>query len=194
MCSIPLVIIYPLMKRYTNWPQLVLGATFNWGVWVGWASVMHEINFPILLPLYVAGISWTIFYDTIYAHQDMVDDARIGVKSTALRFGDNSKRWLTGFACATVANLSLCGHMAGLGYPYQLSVAAVSLHFAWQLAAVDLTSRPSCMTTFIANVQVGFIILIGIIAAIWVKQVDTTNKDANSAKKAVVEAQTLVQA
>lgn len=78
--SMPLVIIYPAMKRYTHWPQFVLGMTFNWGVWVGWAAIHDSISYSILLPLYCSGICWTLVYDTLYAYQDRKDDIKIGKK------------------------------------------------------------------------------------------------------------------
>lgn len=89
--SLGLVIIYPLMKRITNWPQFVLGMTFNWGALLGYCAVHGDVNWAACLPLYTAGICWTIIYDTIYAHQDRVDDLIVGVKSTALRFGADRK-------------------------------------------------------------------------------------------------------
>ncbi|RXG62123.1 4-hydroxybenzoate polyprenyltransferase, mitochondrial [Armadillidium vulgare] len=79
-----LVVLYPLMKRFTYWPQLMLGFTFNWGALLGWSAVQGSCDWSVVLPLYIAGISWTLIYDTIYAHQDKKDDALIGIKSTAL--------------------------------------------------------------------------------------------------------------
>ncbi|CAD6992812.1 unnamed protein product [Ceratitis capitata] len=89
--SLGLVITYPLMKRITYWPQLVLGMAFNWGALLGWCATQGAVNWEACLPLYLSGICWTIVYDTIYAHQDKFDDIQIGVKSTALRFGENTK-------------------------------------------------------------------------------------------------------
>lgn len=86
--SVPLVAAYPLAKRITDWPQAILGLTFNWGALVGWAAVHGECHWVAVLPLYASGIGWTLLYDTIYAHQDKADDARVGVRSTALRLGD----------------------------------------------------------------------------------------------------------
>src|SRR3546814_11906172 len=84
------------MKRITYWPQAWLGLTFNWGALIGWTAATGFLGWPAL-PLYLGGIAWTLGYDTIYAHQDKEDDALIGVKSLALRLGDGSKPWLTGF-------------------------------------------------------------------------------------------------
>ncbi|KAJ2753829.1 Para-hydroxybenzoate--polyprenyltransferase, mitochondrial precursor (PHB:polyprenyltransferase), partial [Coemansia pectinata] len=84
--SMPLVTIYPFMKRITYWPQLVLGLAFNWGALVGWTAVTGGMNWGVALPLYAAGVSWTLVYDTIYGHQDKRDDVAAGVKSTSLLF------------------------------------------------------------------------------------------------------------
>ena len=91
--SLGLVALYPFMKRVTDWPQVWLGLTFNWGALLGWAAATGRIDPPALW-LYAGGIAWTMVYDTIYAHQDKEDDALIGVRSTALLFGGASRRWL----------------------------------------------------------------------------------------------------
>ncbi|KYO42726.1 4-hydroxybenzoate polyprenyltransferase, mitochondrial [Alligator mississippiensis] len=95
--SLSLVITYPLMKRITYWPQLVLGLTFNWGALLGWSAIKGSCDWSVCLPLYFSGVMWTLIYDTIYAHQDKRDDVVIGVKSTALRFKEDTKQWLSGF-------------------------------------------------------------------------------------------------
>ena len=89
------------MKRFTNWPQLVLGLAFGWGALMGWAARMEAIELPALL-LYAGTICWIIGYDTIYAHQDREEDALIGMKSTALRFGERTKPWLSVFFGLTI--------------------------------------------------------------------------------------------
>ena len=164
MCSIPLVVIYPLMKRYTYWPQFVLGLTFNWGVWVGWAAVHGAVDVSLLAPLYAAGVCWTLVYDTIYAHQDVADDVLIGVKSTALNFGAQSTQWLSGFATSTVALLAATGYAAGLGPIYgTVAVAGGALHLVWQLSTVRFSDRASCNAKFISNVRFGWLVLLGIV-------------------------------
>ena len=93
LCSMPLAFTYPLMKRFTYWPQLFLGITFNYGLILGWTSVQNEISFlPIIL--YFGAIFWTLGYDTIYGYQDIKDDEIIGVKSTSIKFKDNPKKFL----------------------------------------------------------------------------------------------------
>ncbi|TIQ02016.1 MAG: 4-hydroxybenzoate octaprenyltransferase, partial [Mesorhizobium sp.] len=94
--SLAVVAIYPFMKRFTNWPQLVLGLAFSWGALMGWAVEFGDLDGPAVM-LYIGSILWVIGYDTIYAHQDKEDDAIVGVRSTARLFGDNTKTWLVGF-------------------------------------------------------------------------------------------------
>lgn len=99
-------------------PQAFLGLTFNWGALLGWAAVRGEIDPFVVLPLYFSGVCWTLVYDTIYAHQDKDDDLRVGVKSTALRFGQETRPWLTGFSTAFISSLVLAGYNAHLGISY----------------------------------------------------------------------------
>lgn len=95
---LPVVAVYPLAKRFTFWPQAVLGIAFNWGIPTGFAAALGSLPLSQVAPLFVAGWGWTMVYDTLYAHQDKADDVAAGVKSTALRFGDNTPSWLAG-AC-----------------------------------------------------------------------------------------------
>lgn len=132
--SLSLVITYPLMKRITYWPQLVLGMAFNWGALLGWCATQGSVNWAACLPLYAAGICWTIVYDTIYAHQDKLDDLQIGVKSTALRFGDNTKLWLSGFTAAMLSGLTLAGMQCDQTLPYYAAVGVVGAHLVQQVS------------------------------------------------------------
>jgi 4-hydroxybenzoate polyprenyltransferase len=160
--SLALVFTYPLMKRITYWPQAVLGLTFNWGALMGWAVVWGDLHLPALA-LYAGGIAWTLHYDTIYAHQDKEDDALIGVKSTALKFGARTKPWLGGFSIATVILFEIAMAAAGLGWPAMLAVAAVALHLTWQILTVDLDDPADCLAKFRSNRWIGWILLAGII-------------------------------
>src|SRR5690606_27355871 len=101
-----LVAIYPFAKRFTWWPQVFLGLAFNWGAVLAWAAHDGTLPWPAWV-MWVAGISWTLFYDTIYAHQDKDDDALIGVKSTARLFASRTKDWLQGFMILTVTLLTI---------------------------------------------------------------------------------------
>ncbi|KAL6284774.1 hypothetical protein ACE6H2_015703 [Prunus campanulata] len=142
--SLLLVFSYPLMKRLTFWPQAYLGLTFNWGALLGWAAVKGSIDPAIVLPLYLSGVCWTLVYDTIYAHQDKEDDLKVGVKSTALRFGDSTKEWITGFGIMCISSLALSGYNAEIGWPYYAFLAAASGQLAWQIWTADLSSRVDC--------------------------------------------------
>ncbi len=162
--SLVLVVLYPFMKRFTYWPQLFLGLTFNWGALLGWVAVTGNLS-PPAIALYAAGIFWTLGYDTIYAHQDKEDDIMIGVKSTALKFADATTPWLFGFYTATVILLGLAGFLAGLGWLFYLSLAVGGLHLIWQIKSVDITDPKNCLSRFKSNRDFGFIVLAGIIAA-----------------------------
>ncbi|KAH1199540.1 4-hydroxybenzoate polyprenyltransferase, mitochondrial [Glycine max] len=142
--SLLLVFSYPLMKRFTFWPQAFLGLTFNWGALLGWAAIKGSLDPSIVLPLYASGVFWTLVYDTIYAHQDKEDDLKVGVKSTALRFGDSTKEWITGFGIACLGGLAVSGFNAEIGWPYYASLAVASGHLGWQIWTVDLSSRADC--------------------------------------------------
>lgn len=161
--SLLLVFSYPLMKRLTFWPQAYLGLTFNWGALLGWAAVKGSVDPAIVFPLYISGVFWTLVYDTIYAHQDKEDDIKVGVKSTALRFGDSTKTWTTGFGIACISSLALSGFNAGIGGPYYAFLAAASGQLAWQILTVDLSSRADCNRKFVSNKWFGAIIFSGIL-------------------------------
>ena len=131
--SLGLVIVYPLMKRITNWPQFVLGMTFNWGALLGYSAVHGEVLWSVCLPLYTAGVCWTIIYDTIYAHQDRLDDLIVGIKSTALRFGKDTKKWLTGFSGLMLTSLMTTGIVCDLAWPYYASLTIIGAHISHQV-------------------------------------------------------------
>ncbi|NKB29185.1 MAG: 4-hydroxybenzoate octaprenyltransferase [Rhodobacteraceae bacterium] len=148
------VAIYPFAKRFTWWPQVFLGLAFNWGALLAWTAHTGALGLPAVI-LYVGGIVWTLFYDTIYAHQDIEDDALIGVKSTARLFGDSSRNWLRGFLAATVCLLALAviAALAPLQTPMAMvlglgGVWAMGWHMAWLLRNLDEGDPKSCMLTF----------------------------------------------
>jgi len=161
--SLGLVAIYPFMKRITHWPQLFLGLTFNWGALVGWAAVEGSLALPALL-LYAGAIAWTIGYDTIYAHQDKTDDLRIGVKSTALAFGDRTKPLVALFYGLFLAGLAAAGWAAGLAWPFCVLLLLPALHLAWQVTTVEVDDPASCLRRFVANGQVGPLVFLAIVA------------------------------
>ena len=162
--SLLLVASYPFMKRITYWPQAWLGLTFNWGALVGWAAHQGTLAWPALL-LYLGGLAWTLGYDTIYAHQDKEDDALIGVKSSALKLGAATRPWLVVFYGTTLALFAAAGLAAGLAWPFLLGIAAVGLHFAWQVATLDIDDPAGCLAKFHSNRFVGWSLLAGILAS-----------------------------
>jgi 4-hydroxybenzoate polyprenyltransferase len=162
--SLSLVVTYPFMKRITYWPQAVLGLTFNWGALMGWASVHGELA-PAPVVMYATGLFWTLGYDTIYAHQDKEDDVLIGVKSTALRFGNQTRRWLVGFYILTIMGLGLSGHLAGLGWPFHVALAIGTGHLVWQVRTLDTEAPKNCLRRFKSNRDFGLIIFAGIVAS-----------------------------
>ncbi len=161
IASLALVAIYPFAKRFTWWPQVFLGLAFNWGALLAYAAHAGTVS-PAALALYGAGIAWTLYYDTIYAHQDREDDALIGVKSTARLFGDRSRRWLIGFAALAVALAALAvllAQTAALPKAIALMGAlAFGLHMARQMRALNLDDPAACLTAFRANRDTGLIL------------------------------------
>ena len=155
--SLLIVAVYPFMKRITYWPQAVLGLAFNWGALVGWSAIHGSLSWPPIL-LYAGGIAWTLAYDTIYAHQDKEDDVLIGVKSTALKFGDRSLPWLAGFFFAALALIDAAIWQAGGSIIAHVGIAAAALHAAWQLARFDAGNPALCLELFRSNRIFGLII------------------------------------
>ena len=171
VASLALVAIYPFAKRFTWWPQVFLGLAFNWGALLMWAAHQGSLGWPPLL-LYASGIAWTLFYDTIYAHQDAEDDALIGVKSTARLFGDRTRPWLRGFLVLSVLCMAaaVLAALLPLGRPLQLAVALGGVcgfgwHMAWQLARLDTGDPARCLMLFRSNRDAGLIAALFLAAA-----------------------------
>ena len=163
--SLALVAIYPFAKRFTWWPQVFLGLAFNWGVLLAWTAHAGRLALPAVL-LYAAGIAWTLFYDTIYAHQDREDDALIGVRSTARLFGAGTRRWLAGFLAAAVALavLAVASTLTGPALAVALlGVAGFGLHLAWQLRRLDIDDGARCLALFRSNRDAGLILAAGLL-------------------------------
>ncbi|AIL65354.1 4-hydroxybenzoate octaprenyltransferase [Rickettsiales bacterium Ac37b] len=155
--SIIPVIIYPFMKRVTYWPQAFLGITFNWGVLVGWVAVQQQFTFNTFI-LYITCICWTLGYDTIYAHQDKVDDILVGIKSTAIRFGENTKKWLTLFYSCVAGGLVSVGYLSNMHYIYYIGFIPIIYHLYWQIATLDINDAYDCRLKFISNIGFGLIV------------------------------------
>ena len=159
-CSMPLAFTYPLMKRFTYWPQLFLGITFNYGLILGWTSIENEISI-IPLVLYLGAIFWTLGYDTIYGYQDIADDEIIGVKSTSIKFKNNPKSFL--FICYTITILSYLslGYLMNVNYFFYVGAVLMIFHlFFYQLKSFDSKNVDNCLKVFKSNNSFGFIVLI----------------------------------
>ncbi|MEM1373541.1 MAG: 4-hydroxybenzoate octaprenyltransferase [Pseudomonadota bacterium] len=160
--SLVFVAIYPFAKRFTWWPQVFLGLAFNWGALLAWTAHTGSLGWPAL-GLYLAGIAWTLFYDTIYAHQDTEDDALIGVKSTARLFGEDTPRWLRWFIVASVTLMGIAVIAALVdGSPLALILAlggpwALGWHLTWQLRQLDMDDAERCMILFRSNRDAGLL-------------------------------------
>jgi 4-hydroxybenzoate polyprenyltransferase len=157
IASLALIAIYPFMKRITYWPQAVLGLAFNWGALMGYAAASGHVS-AAAIALYLGAIGWTIGYDTIYAHQDKEDDALIGVKSTALRFGTSTKSWLAFFYSLMIAGLVLTGVLAGLGLVYYVGIVLAAAHLVWQARRLDIDDAGLCLQIFRSNRDFGAIV------------------------------------
>jgi 4-hydroxybenzoate polyprenyltransferase len=165
LSSLALVAVYPFAKRFTYWPQVVLGLTFKWGALVGWTASRGTLEWPPIL-LYAGCVLWTIGYDTIYAHQDKEDDLAMGLKSTAIRFGDNTKPWVGAF-CAGAMILWLAAILSAgiaVGAIFVIGLLAVAAILAWQVTTLDMADPANCLRRFKSNRDVGWILLATIIA------------------------------
>lgn len=164
IASLALVVLYPLAKRVTYWPQFVLGLTFNWGALLGWIAVTGYIDVPTLA-LYAGCLFWTLAYDSIYAHQDKEDDAIVGVKSSALAMGSKTKPVLVLFTILFWSLWTLAAVTAGAGLYFHLTIDAAALVFLWQLWRVELDNPESCLHLFKQQRVLGWLLLAGALLA-----------------------------
>jgi 4-hydroxybenzoate polyprenyltransferase len=162
IASLAVVAVYPFMKRFTYWPQIGLGLAFSWGALMGWAAAFGRLDLPAYL-LYAGSIAWVIGYDTIYAHQDREDDALIGIKSTALLFGANTKPMLAVFYALAVALIAFAGWSAGGGFIFALGLVLFAAHLAWQIARLDIDDPGNCLVVFKSNRDAGLILFAGLV-------------------------------
>jgi len=161
--SLGIVALYPHMKRITYFPQIFLGLAFNWGALMGWAVLTGEL-IPAVVVLYIAGIAWTLGYDTIYAHQDKEDDLLVGVKSMAIKLGYNTRPWLAIFYTVTVVGILIAGWLVGVGWVFYASMIVVAAQFAWQVFKVDFDSTEDCLAKFRSNHLLGALVFAAIIS------------------------------
>jgi len=164
IASLALVAIYPFMKRVTWWPQLFLGLAFSWGALIGWTSETAALSLPPVL-LYAGSILWTIGYDTIYALQDIEDDALIGVKSTARLFGRRTRMLVGLFYAGATACWLAAALLVGGGALVIVAVSAPAALLAWQVATLDGKAQGNALVRFKANHWVGLALTLALLAA-----------------------------
>ena len=163
LLSVPLIFSYPYMKRFTYWPQLFLGITFNWGILLGWTSFVGEVSLePILL--YVAAIFWTLGYDTIYGFQDINDDEIIGVKSTSIKFKENYKIFIGLCYFIFVLFLITLGSLKEYKIYYFTLLTFPIMHLFYQMYRLDKNNSDSCLAIFKSNNFFGFLIFLTLMA------------------------------
>ena len=165
MASMPLAFTYPLMKRFTYWPQLFLGITFNYGLILGWTAIEGEISFIAIL-FYLGAIFWTLGYDTIYGYQDIKDDEIIGLKSTSIKFKGNAKKFLISCYSFLIIFFLGGGYVMKFNYIYFVLMLIPIFHlFFYQLKTFNLRDSSSCLKAFKSNNLLGLIIFLNILAS-----------------------------
>ena len=163
LSSMPLAFTYPLMKRYTYWPQLFLGITFNYGLLISWASINSQVE-QIPLIFYIGAIFWTLGYDTIYGYQDLKDDEIIGLKSTAIKFKSNPFSLL--IICYSIFTLVLItiGYLMRLNELFFISMIIIFFHmFYFQIKKLKIDDATSCLKTFKSNNFLGLLVYVGLV-------------------------------
>jgi len=150
LAVLPIVALYPLVKRFSAWSQPVLGLAFNWGALMGYAAVLGRLEWAAVI-LYGAAVAWTIGYDTIYAHQDREDDALLGLRSTALKFGAATKAWLAGFYALAWLGITAAGLLAGCEIVFLLGMGIAGANLFWQVATLDINDPENCLERFRSN-------------------------------------------
>jgi 4-hydroxybenzoate polyprenyltransferase len=161
--SMPLAFTYPLMKRYTYWPQLFLGITFNYGLILGWTSVMGQINIvPIVF--YIGAIFWTLGFDTIYGYQDIKDDEIIGIKSTSIKFKKNPNLFLTTCYSLFIITIYMVGIFMSFSWLFYVFMTISIFHlFYYQIYNLQYKDPKSCLKTFKSNNMLGILILVNLL-------------------------------
>jgi len=163
LASMPLAFTYPYMKRFTYWPQLYLGITFNYGLLLGWSSIQNNITI-IPLVFYFGAIFWTLGYDTIYGFQDIKDDEIIGVKSTSIKFKDNPKIFLVICYLISIISLILTGYLMKFSLIFYLFLLFPILHlFIYQIKNLNINNHLQCLKIFKSNNSFGMLIFLNIL-------------------------------
>ena len=163
LCSMPLAFSYPYMKRFTYWPQLFLGITFNYGLILGWTTIYSDVSIVPLI-FYFGAIFWTLGYDTIYGYQDIKDDEIIGVKSTSIKFKNSPKLFI--LICYSIFFISLIyiGFEMNFTNIYFLVLVLIALHlFFFQISQLKINSKKNCLQVFKSNNFLGFLVFINLL-------------------------------
>lgn len=156
---LPIVIVYPLCKRFTYWPQIVLGIGFNWGMLMAWSDTQNTIPLAAIA-MWAGAVLWQVGYDSVYAYVDMRDDKMLGLRSTALRFQENGKIWISGFYAATAALWLYGGVALDMSWLYFVVLAIIAGHFAWQMVVFDVRRPDRNFMLFRSNMAVGVLLLV----------------------------------
>ncbi len=164
--SLALVAAYPFMKRITWWPQAWLGLTFNWGALLGFAAASGHLSWPAVL-LYASGVFWTLGYDTIYAIQDLEDDALAGVKSSARRLGDKAPRAVGAFYLGALALVFCAGTLAKLSVGFSVLLLGYAIHLGLQARRVRVDDGALALSLFRSNTGAGLILFAALVAGGW---------------------------
>ena len=163
LCSMPLAFTYPYMKRFTYWPQLFLGITFNYGLILGWTAIYADLNVVPLI-FYFGAIFWTLGYDTIYGFQDIKDDEIIGVKSTSIKFKNNPKQFVLICYLIFIISQVYVGFKMNFANIYFFGIVLISLHlFAYQIFKLNINLGRNCLEIFKSNNFLGFMVFINIL-------------------------------
>ncbi len=155
---LPIVAIYPLCKRFTHWPQVVLGIGFNWGMLMAWSDTQNIVPLAAVL-FWLGAVCWQVGYDSLYAYADIRDDIKMGMKSTAILFGDKGKQWIGGFYVATWALWAWAGVLLGLHWSYYAVLILIGVHFIWQVSVFNLQRPDRNFQLFRANMAAGVMLI-----------------------------------
>jgi len=162
IASLGTIVIYPFLKRFTNWPQIGLGISFSWGALMGWSALFGDVDLPAII-LYLGCIFWVIGYDTIYALQDKEDDTLAGVRSTARLFGRRAKRLIAVSYAAATLLFAVSFWLADTDIIAFVGLALGAAHLAWQVNTLDTENPDRCLRLFRSNRDYGWILFLGIL-------------------------------
>jgi len=151
---VPIVIVYPLCKRFTYWPQIVLGIGFNWGMLMAWSDTQNTVPLGAIA-MWWGAVMWQVGYDSIYGYIDARDDQFLGLRSTALRFGENGRVWISGFYALAILLWGLGGRALSMAWPYDVMLAVIAAHLLWQMRRFDVSRPERGLMLFRSNMLVG---------------------------------------